>query len=82
MNLCGVVQYIDTAAPELQLIECALYTISSKADRGDIFIVHDQNPHIAHPYPRQKSQTGAPDQKGTLASDLKGAGKDFSLKCI
>ncbi len=38
VNVCGVVQYIDTAAPELQLIECALYDISSKADRGDIFI--------------------------------------------
>ncbi len=24
VNVCGVVQYIDTAAPELQLIECAL----------------------------------------------------------
>ncbi len=25
VNVCGVVQYIDTAAPELQLIECALW---------------------------------------------------------
>ncbi len=24
VNVCGAVQYIDTAAPELQLIECAL----------------------------------------------------------
>ncbi len=25
VNVCGAVKYIDTAAPELQLIECALY---------------------------------------------------------
>ncbi len=25
VNVCGTVQYIDTAAPELQLIECVLY---------------------------------------------------------
>ncbi len=83
MNLCGVVQYIDTAAPELQLIECALYAISSKADRGDIFIVHDQKSSYRTPLPSAENRRpGAPDQKGTLASDLKGAGKDFSLKCI
>ncbi len=51
VNLCGVVQYIDTAAQELQLIECALYTISSKADRGDIFIVHDQKSSYRTPLP-------------------------------
>ncbi len=83
MNLCGVVQYIDTAAPELQLIECVLYAISSKADRGDIFIVHDQKILISHtPTLGRNRRPGAPDQKGTLASDFKGAGKDFSLKCI
>ncbi len=41
VNVCGAVQYIDMAAPELQLIECAgarCNNISSKADRGDIFI--------------------------------------------
>ncbi len=41
MNVCGAVQYIDTAAAELQLIECAVARyndISSKADHGDIFI--------------------------------------------
>ncbi len=44
--VCRVVHYIETEAPELQLIECVLLrdttNISSKADRGDIFIVHDQ----------------------------------------
>ncbi len=42
VNVCGAVQYIDTAAPELQLIgmcTVARYNdIYSKADRGDIFI--------------------------------------------
>ncbi len=41
VNVCGTVQYIDTAAAELQLIECAVARyndISSKADHGDIFI--------------------------------------------
>ncbi len=79
MNLCGVVQYIDTAVPELQLIECALYAISSKADRGDIFIVHDQKSSYRTPLP---SAEIADRGHRTLASDLKGAGKDFSLKCI
>ncbi len=42
MNVCGAVQYINTAAPELQLIECVLLQDTmndsfSKADRGDIF---------------------------------------------
>ncbi len=50
--VCHVVHYIKTEAPELQLIKCALvaryYDISSKADRGDIFIIH-KNCHIAHP---------------------------------
>ncbi len=82
MNLCGVVQYIDTAAPELQLIECALYAISSKADRGDIFIPRSKILISHTPTLGRNRRPGAPDQKGTLASDLKGAGKDFSLKCI
>ncbi len=40
VNVCGAVQYIDMAVPELQLIECvARYNnIYSKADHGDIFI--------------------------------------------
>ncbi len=83
MNLCGVVQYIDTAAPELQLIECALDTISLKADRGDIFYHPRSKIFISHtPTLGRNRRPGAPDQKGTLASDLKGAGKDFSLKCV
>ncbi len=30
VNVCGAEQYIDTAAPELQLIECVLYQDISK----------------------------------------------------
>ncbi len=78
----GVVQYIDTAAPELQLIECALYAISSKADRGDILSSTIKNPHIAHPYPRQKSQTGGTGPKGHFSVGPQRGRKDFSLKCI
>ncbi len=41
-----VALYIEAEVPELQLIEGVLveryYDISSKADCGDIFIVHDQ----------------------------------------
>ncbi len=38
------VEYVEMKAPELQLIEYTVaryYDISSKADRGDILIVHD-----------------------------------------
>ncbi len=46
LNGCGVVQYIQTAgtrtATERMCAVALYYTISSKADRGDIFIVHDQ----------------------------------------
>ncbi len=42
MNVCGAVQYIDTAVLELQadrMCAVARYNdISSKADHGDIFI--------------------------------------------
>ncbi len=46
MLMYGSVQYIDTAGGARTAADrmCAVawYDISSKADRGDIFIVHDQ----------------------------------------
>ncbi len=51
------------------------YDISSKKQILETFLSSTiKNRHIKHPYPRQKSQTGAPDRKCTLQSDLKGAG--------
>ncbi len=37
-----VALYIEAEAPELYLNLARYYDISSKADRGDIFIIHDQ----------------------------------------
>ncbi len=50
-----VALYIDTEALELYLIECALqHDISSKADRGDIFIIHDQKSSYRTPLARSE----------------------------
>ncbi len=76
MNLCGVVQYIDTAAPELQLIDVRS-TLFLQKQIVKTFLSSTITPTLG-----RNRRPGAPDQKGTLASDLKGAGKDFSLKCI
>ncbi len=78
MTVCRVVQYIDTAVPELQLIECALLHDKTNffksrswrhfyRPRSKIFISHT-------PTLGRNCRPGAPDHKGTLASDLKGAG--------
>ncbi len=66
----------------MQLIESALLhdtiIFFLKADRGDIFIVHDQNnPHIVHLYPRQKSQTGGTGPKGHFSVGPQRSRKGF-----
>ncbi len=75
----ALLQYIDTAAPELQLIECALYAISSKQDRGgDIFIVLIKNPIQSQPYPSAESPDRDTGPKRHLVSDPQmGRKKDF-----
>ncbi len=55
--------------PELQLIKCALLhrynDISTKANHGDIFIIHDQK-SIAHPYHQAEiTDRGHRTSKGT-----------------
>ncbi len=79
MNLCGVVQYIDTAAPELQLIDMRSTLFLQKQIVETFLSSTIKNPHIAHPYPRQKSQTGGTGPKGHFSVGPQGAGKDLVL---
>ncbi len=78
MLLCGAVHYIDTAGGARTAADrmCAVArynNISSKADPGDIFIVHDEKSSYDTPLLGRNHRPGAPDHKGTLVSDLKGA---------
>ncbi len=78
MLLCGAVHYIDTAGGARTSADrmCAVVrynNISSKADPGDIFIVHDEKSSYDTPLLGRNHRPGAPDHKGTLVSDLKGA---------
>ncbi len=68
VNVCGAVQYIDTAAPELQLIECALYQDTTiflqKQIVETFFIVHDIV-HIAQTGPQGHFSVGPQRGRGS-----------------
>ncbi len=64
VNAALVVQYIDMAVPELQLIDVRSTLFLQKQIVETFLSSTIKNPHIAHPYPRQKSQTGGTGPKG------------------
>ncbi len=79
MLLCSAVHYIDTAdgartAADRMCAVARYNNISLKADCGDIFIVHDQKSSYRTPLFGRNNRPGAPDHKGALALDFKGAG--------
>ncbi len=87
VNVCRVVQYIQTSAPELQLIECALLHVTmifllKKQILETFFIVHNQKSSYRTPLPSAEiADRGHRTARALYRRTSKGQGRG-SRHCI